>query len=378
MKETKKITYDLKAGADDSSKYYEDARSLGREILEKADRKMIKEIMDGVDEKKRYSGEYVIDMIFLGVLWNIYSEVSQKAGEMSTDILSGISELREDLTELKDQIDLVKGPMNSLFLSSNPTIDHGVCEPSMENLEKIIRWLDATGDFRFEVDRFRIWQKFLKKLPKNGSDKILNEAIRLGEWFQTRSLKVLGKYTLNVEPFLSRVMHDHLLKEDIIFCSRRRVEYHLNMACSEIMNDLYREEFKLRAQKVVLLPVCLRDPVETCKAERSELGFACVGCSTGCNVKKITEKMLKNDVLVLMLPHSSETFKGNEELFQMLGVVGISCPLNLVQGGWKAREMGIFAQCVVLEYCGCSNHWDEDGIVTDINMNRLNEILVIN
>lgn len=54
------------------------------------------------------------------------------------------------------------------------------------------------------------------------------------------------------------------------------------------------------------------------------------------------------------------------------GIVGVSCPLTNVTGGWETRALGIPAQAVLLDYCGCSWHWRPgEGIMTDINLRQL-------
>ncbi len=53
------------------------------------------------------------------------------------------------------------------------------------------------------------------------------------------------------------------------------------------------------------------------------------------------------------------------------GIVGIACVLNLISGGWRLNDIVIPAQCVLLDYCGCKNHWNKEGVPTEINFNRL-------
>ncbi len=60
-----------------------------------------------------------------------------------------------------------------------------------------------------------------------------------------------------------------------------------------------------------------------------------------------------------------------------IAIIGVACPLHLISGGWKSSGMGIPAQCVLLDYCGCKKHWDRDGIVTEINFKKLEQIMQI-
>jgi uncharacterized protein len=49
--------------------------------------------------------------------------------------------------------------------------------------------------------------------------------------------------------------------------------------------------------------------------------------------------------------------------------------LTNIQGGWDVRDLGIPAQGLLLDYCGCSYHWHEEGIPTDIDIHRLLEVV---
>lgn len=57
------------------------------------------------------------------------------------------------------------------------------------------------------------------------------------------------------------------------------------------------------------------------------------------------------------------------------GVIGVACITNLISGGFKALRLGYIPQCILLDYCGCSNHWYNKHIMTDINWNRIDNQL---
>ena len=58
-----------------------------------------------------------------------------------------------------------------------------------------------------------------------------------------------------------------------------------------------------------------------------------------------------------------------------VGVVGVSCPLTNPTGGWETKALGIPAQGVLLDYCGCRYHWHRQGIPTDLNIGQLLRVL---
>jgi hypothetical protein len=80
------------------------------------------------------------------------------------------------------------------------------------------------------------------------------------------------------------------------------------------------------------------------------------------------------------MPHelsvfSSGTMQPMED--DTVGIVGISCVLTNPSGGWETKDLGIPAQGVLLDYCGCPWHWHEKGIPTDINVRQLLRVLGI-
>ena len=90
-----------------------------------------------------------------------------------------------------------------------------------------------------------------------------------------------------MDKFLKEKQHEHLFKEDVIFCGRKEVEYHLNMVGAEIMNRAFNNEFNERPRKALLLPGCMRISQEICKAEETKLGLRCTECLKNCNVHQL-------------------------------------------------------------------------------------------
>lgn len=61
--------------------------------------------------------------------------------------------------------------------------------------------------------------------------------------------KELHIYTSNVENFKESYLEYHLNNEDIIFCGRSELEYHINLFGAEIMNKIFQKSFKNRKKK---------------------------------------------------------------------------------------------------------------------------------
>lgn len=331
------ITYSLRDEKGDSERYYLDAASFSDEVMSETDRlagpaverfaAYAKKRPDWTVHSKE---EYGFELLVLGTLWKIYS------------------------------VD-ANGP------------------DAREQLEKLLDWLDATGEFDREVKRLRKWKEYFETLNDNEIYDIVAMAITLAAWFEVRSEEALGRYTANVENYLNEVRNGRCWYGNAIFCGRRRVEYHLNMVGAEIMNRAYRDVFDKTKRKLVLLPACMRLlPANNCEALKEEDTLKCVGCTSECSANKVKKLGAVSGFDVLMVPHESSisgTRTGKSFLNPDTGVVGIACVLNLISGGLLLNDNGIPAQCVLLDYCGCKQHWNREGLPTEINMDRLKKIL---
>jgi len=168
-------------------------------------------------------------------------------------------------------------------------------------------------------------------------------------------------------------------REDLILRKRARIEYHLNMVGAELMNKAFRQAFLKTDKKVLLLPICMISPSKSyCQSKGFGREFKCKGCSSKCQVNELTGLGQRLGFNVMVIPHESSisAYSNKEKLFdENTGVIGVACVLNLISGGWLLKDMNIPAQCVLLDYCGCKNHWHDKGIPTCINIDKLKEIL---
>jgi hypothetical protein len=131
--------------------------------------------------------------------------------------------------------------------------------------------------------------------------------------------------------------------------------------------------------KIVILPPCMkakRD--EACQATPSPYGERCANCTPGCRVNQLTRLSEKHGFQVFIMPDELKTFSGggrDASGRHSIGLVGVSCPLTNAAGGWEMQRLGVPAQGLLLDYCGCSYHWHKDGIPTDINFGQLLRLL---
>jgi len=128
-------------------------------------------------------------------------------------------------------------------------------------------------------------------------------------WLKARSEAALGRYTPQVEHYLTKVHPHYRRREDVIFCGRRRVEYHLNMVGTETLNRVFRPRFLSTERKGVVVPPCLRaQPDDKCQARLTFFGARCAGCTPGCRVHQLTKLGDQLGLGVLILPDDLRVF----------------------------------------------------------------------
>ena len=380
------ITYSLRNGQKRSDQYYEDVDAFTDQVLAEADgrtRSLVAAFQTYVRETGRETPrtgpEYVFELLTLGVLWRVYAGQAQGLPSVPGRALAYLVRLRQKAGYLKPGVDLLRGVLGRLFLSSDGRRPTGVPTPTLDHLDRLLDWLSATDTFSQELKRLRAWRDFLADRPPEEATRYMAAAVSFAAWFERRSESALGRYTPYVERFLTETHPGYRWREDAIFCGRRRVEYHLNMVGTEILNRAFREAFLTAARKVVLVPPCMRaQPDGVCQAHMTPFGARCVGCTPGCRVHHVTKVGEKHGAEVVIMPHELSVFSSGQMQpmeDDTIGIVGISCVLTNPSGGWETKDLGIPAQGVLLDYCGCPWHWHEKGIPTDINVRQLLRVL---
>lgn len=382
------ITYSLRGGQKYSDEFYREASAFTDRVLEVAQERLggfAEEYRGWLAqtgrEEPRSLPEYLLEALYLGVLWQVYAPRAQGLRPIPQHVLTTLYNLRERYPRLKDGLDFLRGRLAGAFLLAEIKNSGNPPEPGSENLERLLEWLAASGDFAEAVRRLRGWQAFLSERNPERCAAFLSVMLELAVWFETQSLAALGAYTPNVERFRSETLPGYRGRADALFCGRQRVEYHLNMVGTEVLNRTFRAEFLATERKVVILPPCMRArPEDECQAKETAFGSRCGACTPTCRVHQTTQLGKKHGFEVLILPDDLSVFAGSSHKagkIELPGVVGVSCVLTNTPGGWDLRERGVPAQGLFLDYCGCSYHWHPQGIPTDINFGRLLEVMGI-
>ena len=370
-----KITYFLCESNESSTEFYKKNLNFSKKVLNKLEDNFSNDINDYMNyinknnmEQLRSKSEYLLEILMIGVFWKEHVNKAISLSKIPRNILIKLSTLREK-ESIKKIVDINRGLLEYLFLNrrSNDKV-----KISLENYKKLVNYLKACGDYKEEAKRLEVWISYFFSLNKNKVDKILTSYLEFAKYFEDISQEVLGIYTKNVNLFLKNIDKKYKYREDFLFCSRKEVEYHLNMVGAQIMNEAYRKEFLKTKEKGLLLPSCMRIKDEkNCKAIKTEEGYICNSCSKNCNVNKYDKLGKKYNFQVYIIPHESSISVKNKIKDGHIGIIGVACVLNLISGGLKAINLGFVPQCVFLDYCGCKDHWHDKGIITDINMSYL-------
>ena len=374
------ITYSLRADRENSDEYYRTIASFCDEVLA-LDGGHGSETLQGFLNSsegnpgvlRRDRWEALHEMLSLGVLWLAYGLTAIQSHKAWRRVSTLLADLRERSKLLKGAVDHVRGWLGGFFLH----ISNGgkLASPSLKEVDILLDWLAASGEFKEETRRLSDWRQYLACVEADYRETALQDITDLAGWFEKRSLERLGKFTENVEGFLAGKHAHHRWQEDYLFTGRQRVEYHLNMLGTELLNRSLRASFRGTQQKILIVPPCMKArPEEECEAVATALGERCAHCTPACRVNQVTRLGEKKGFAVFIIPDDLKTFSGERkgsEPGKVAGLVGVSCPLTNTSGGWEMKRLGVPAQGLLLDYCGCKWHWHRDGIPTDVNFGQL-------
>lgn len=371
------ITYSLTGNYENCNGYYNDIKKAKNAFYlsvsvdaENIIQKYMQYIKSENKEIIRTKEEYFIEYIMINIFMEDYLQNVHYFKKTMYPVFRLLYLFRKN-EKYKTQIDKLRGVLNYKVLYKQKS---GCNRTKLKDLKELIIWLKACGDFEEEIIRIKLWYVFLcchKEIVSEFfmvGNKSIDKLKNIGNEF-------LGKYTSNVKEYLKSYAQEHYNKEDIIYCGKSITQYYFNMICSEIMNEVYHEKFINTKNKFIFVPACMRQTQHKCMSIKENYGYRCVKCSKECNICKLSNLGDKNGFKVFIIPHESSLLKLNALNNSNIGIIGIACVINLISGGFKAIRLGFIPQCVVLNECGCSGHWYKEPHMTQINDNRIMEIL---
>ena len=370
------ITYSLCLDSYDSNFYYRDISRFADTwlagVLPETGELItgFRENRRGLDQPDRTEGECAFELLAMGVLLCEHGDEAAAFPAAARAVLNGFQQAQARWPRQENLFKTLRGWVGRTARLAQPRRTSG------NGLAALIAWLKTNGE-NSRADRLAQWQAYFITGGENLEQAASECCLNLAADFAETSQFALGKYTENVWQFLVETAPRHRWRYDAEFVSRTRLEYHLGMLGTELLNRAYRRRFLSADKKVVIVPPCMRiQPEEECLALPTPMGAKCQGCTPDCRVNQITQLGEEQGFAVYIIPDQLRVFKPGGESSRM-GVVGVSCALTNWSGGWEVDSMGIPAQGVLLDYVGCTYHWDMDGpgIPTDTNLNTLLKVI---
>jgi hypothetical protein len=208
---------------------------------------------------------------------------------------------------------------------------------------------------------------FLLGLKTTGADrktlKFVRETLR-------QSLSI---YTQNVTDHLKTLPIEKRIDSTLATTEEK---YHLYMLEIELVNRIYRAEFKRSEYKFALIAHCLRDFRPGCRSEEGEFEAVCRGCTDDCLVhlgSVLLEKYgIKPYISVEM--DQERLFRRLKQAHPSIGALGIACIPELAMGMRLCIRTGIPPVGIPLDANRCAR-WMDQAHETSFNLAQLEDLL---
>jgi hypothetical protein len=152
--------------------------------------------------------------------------------------------------------------------------------------------------------------------------------------------------------------------------------YHLYMLEIELVNRIYREEFKRATYKFALIAHCLRDFRPECRSEKGDIESVCRGCTEDCLVHLGSVLLEKYGIrpYISVEMDQEKLFSRLKREHPSIGALGIACIPELAMGMRLCLRTGIPPVGIPLNANRCAR-WMSQAHETSFNLEQLEELL---
>jgi hypothetical protein len=153
-------------------------------------------------------------------------------------------------------------------------------------------------------------------------------------------------------------------------------QYHLYMLEIELVNRIYKEEFKRAAYKFALIAHCLRDFRPECGSIEGDIEAVCQGCTEDCliHLASVLLKKYGIDPYISVEREQERLFRQLKRQHPSLGALGIACVPELARGMRLCIHTGIPPVGIPLNANRCAR-WMSQAHETSFNLEQLEELL---
>ena len=192
------------------------------------------------------------------------------------------------------------------------------------------------------------------------------------EQFLTRGCDYFSEEFAKIDDYVERAIRD-----DSAQTLRRtqKAEYLLELVAFKIYDELDREAFNRTKSTLIVMPDCLSLHNRDCEKIETLYGTVCHRCQENCQAYQIGEVARRYRVRTIFSKRKlSRQLHRYADRMGDLGVIGVACIKMLASGMRTAREEGIPARGVLLDFSGCE-HWNDKPCASEFSIKWLESIL---
>jgi hypothetical protein len=185
--------------------------------------------------------------------------------------------------------------------------------------------------------------------------------------------KSLSAYTLGVSDHIKGLP---LRKRFDDVLTTREGQYHLYMVEIELVNRLYRDEFKRSSYKFALIAHCLRDFREKCEAQPGDIEAVCRHCTKECFINLGSVLLKKYGIHpYISVEMDQEKLLGKlKSKHPSIGGLGVACVPELAHGMRLCIKLGIAPVGIPLDANRCAR-WMGKARETTYSLKELEALL---
>jgi hypothetical protein len=184
----------------------------------------------------------------------------------------------------------------------------------------------------------------------------------------------LREYTCDIEGHLRSLPILRMLRDKGLFTTRN--QYYLYMLEFELVNRVNRDRFLDTRFRIALLPYCLREDQDGCRADADSIDYRCRACLKSCYVNHVSSLLRDNKVepYIWRRAKLKPLLAGLAREHGSLGVLGIACVVELVMGMRRCMKYGIPVIGIPLNANRCPR-WMGELHDTSVDLRALERLL---
>lgn len=159
----------------------------------------------------------------------------------------------------------------------------------------------------------------------------------------------------------------------------REDQYYFSMLEIALLNRLNKQKFLKTNYRIALLPHCLKDLNANCKSKYDGFDMICRNCSKECFINHVSGILKQHQVMpyIWMRSNFKKLGKKLKNENKTLGIVGIACIPELINGMRKCQKYKIPVLGLPLNANRCAR-WFDEFHNNSVNLRQLDNLILRN